>query len=214
VRAKEFGIRKTNGAGTKDVILHFFSESLLFWTICFLISLFIYYLSKEYIDNYLGFDTRLNASETIKVVSICFVGLILFNLLINALPVIVYSKNNVISLSNIGKSSSSKKGFSRNSILLVQFFISAVVILCTLIVHKQIKYTNTKYLGYDYKNVLVLDHGGIPDNKSKALIDEIKNNVNISSISVCSCYFGGQDPAMNAYFFETVADENFFMPAT
>jgi putative ABC transport system permease protein len=210
VRAKEFGIRKTNGAGTKDVILHFFSESLLFWTICFLISLFIYYLSKEYIDNYLGFDTRLNASETIKVVSICFVGLILFNLLINALPVIVYSKNNVISLSNIGKSSSSKKGFSRNSILLVQFFISAVVILCTLIVHKQIKYTNTKYLGYDYKNVLVLDHGGIPDNKSKALIDEIKNNVNISSISVCSCYFGGQDPAMNAYFFETVADENFF----
>ncbi len=210
VRAKEFGIRKTNGANTKDVILQFFSESLLFWTIGFLISLFIYYLSKDYIDTYLGFDIRLNTIETIKVVIICFVGLILFNLLINALPVIVYSKNNVISLSKIGKSSSSKKGYSRNSFLLIQFFISAVVILCTLIVHKQINYSNTKYLGYDYKSILVLDNGGIPSNTSKALIDKIKNNVNISSISTCDRYFGGEDPGMNAFFFETAAEENFF----
>ena len=210
VRAKEFGIRKTNGANSKDIILQFFSESLLFWTLGFLIALFIYSLSKDFIDNYLGFDIRLNTVETIKVVIDCFVGLILFNLLINALPVIVYSKNNVISLSQIGKSSSFKKGYSRNSLLLIQFFISAVVILCTFIVHKQIKYSDTKYLGYDYKNILVLDNGGIPSNSSKALIDKIKNNVSISSISTCDRYFGGEDPGMNAFFFETASEENFF----
>jgi putative ABC transport system permease protein len=210
VRAKEFGIRKTNGADTKDVIIQFFSESLLFWTIGFLISLFIYYLSKDYIDTYLGFDIRLNTIETIKVVIKCFVGLILFNLLINALPIIVYSKNNVISLSKIGKSSSSSKGYRRNVFLLIQFFISSVVILCTLIVHKQIKYSNTKYLGYDYKNILVLDNGGIPSNTSNALIDKIKNNVNIGSISTCDRYFGGEDPGMNAFYFETASDENYF----
>jgi putative ABC transport system permease protein len=210
VRAKEFGIRKTNGAGTKDVIMQFFSESLLFWTIGFLISLFIYYLSKDNIDNYLGFDIRLNTIETIKVVIICFVGLILFNLLINALPLIVYSRNNVISLSKIGKSSSSQKGHARNSFLLIQFFISSIVIICTLIVHKQIKYSNTKYLGYDYKNILVLNNGGVPFNTSKVLIDKIKSNVNIGSVSTCDRYFGGEDPGMNVFFFETAADENFF----
>jgi putative ABC transport system permease protein len=210
VRAKEFGIRKTNGADTKDVIIQFFSESLLFWTIGFLISLFIYYLSKDYIDTYLGFDIRLNTIETIKVVIKCFVGLILFNLLINALPIIVYSKNTVISLSKIGKSSSSLKGYRRNVFLLIQFFISSVVILCTLIVHKQIMYSNTKNLGYDYKNILVLDNGGIPSNTSNALIDKIKNNVNIGSISSCDRYFGGEDPGMNAFYFETASDENYF----
>ena len=210
VRAKEFGIRKTNGACTKDVIIQFFSESLLFWTIGFLISLFIYYMSKDYIETYLGFDIRLSTIETIKVVIKCFVGLILFNLLINALPIIAYSKNTVISLSKIGKSSSSSKGYIRNGFLLIQFFISSMVILCTLIVHKQIKYSNTKYLGYDYKNVLVLDNGGIPSNMSKELIDIIKNNVNISSISTCDRYFGGEDPGMNAFYFETTAEENYF----
>jgi putative ABC transport system permease protein len=45
---------------------------------------------------------------------------------------------------------------------------------------------------------------------SKELIDIIKNNVNISSISTCDRYFGGEDPGMNAFYFETTAEENYF----
>ena len=55
-----------------------------------------------------------------------------------------------------------------------------------------------------------MDNGGIPSNTTKALIDKIKNNVNISSISTCDRYFGGDDPGMNAFYFETAADENYF----
>ncbi len=150
-RMKEVGIRKVVGAGRNNLISQFLGESLLFAFMALLFSLLLVKLFlpvfSSLLEKELSFQVFNNIKTYSSLISISFfVGILAGSypafFLSSFLPVNII-KGRWISRKSLNKSS----GF-RNSLVVTQFVISTVLVICTIIVHNQLEYIRTKELGF------------------------------------------------------------------
>jgi putative ABC transport system permease protein len=207
-RLKEVGIRKTTGAGNSQIISYFLFESLLFWLAGFVLALLIYHLAGNSLVEYLGLEIAITNNEFLKIIILSFTGLLVFNLAINFFPIILFSKKKVLSLIK-GEKSLNKSFSINNGFVLFQFILSGLIIMCSLIVQKQINFMVNKDRGYDSENVIMFHLHDMNSETRKSFIEELKSYSAIKSVSTSGAYFG-TDPSMNSAFFETYEDENYF----
>jgi len=88
-------------------------------------------------------------------------------------------------------------------------YSAGLIILGSLIVQKQINFMVTKDRGYDSENIMMLTMWQMNPNTRKSFIEELESMSAVKSVSTSDVYFG-EDPSMNAAYFETMEDENFF----
>ncbi len=207
-RHKEIAVRKTNGAFQSQLIYQFIVETLLFWGLSLVFALILYYISSHFLLDYLGLELELSGGEVTRIVAFIIVCLLAFNLIINIGPVISLSKKSAISLLG-NEQGRRKKVLFNNAFVIIQFSISALIILSALLVNKQIDYMLTKDRGYNPENVVMLRIRDLGSNKRKVFVEELRNDPNIESVATSDEYFG-DDPSMNSCFFEVVEEENYF----
>ncbi len=207
-RFKEIGIRKTNGAHNKQIAFQFILESILFWIAGFAIAILIYKLGEASLLQYLGLEVNIADKGLVLLVSSIFIALLLFNLLTNILPIIIYSKKDALSL--IKKDTSGRRSFLiKDSFVVLQFVLSALIILSSIFVQKQISFMVNKDRGYDKENVIMLSMWSMAPETRKTFIEEIKTDASIQSVSTSDVYFG-DDPGMGGAFFGTQEDGKYF----
>lgn len=207
-RVKEIGIRKTNGAGSTQIALQFIYESILFWLVGFALALVIYKLGEESLLQYLGLEINIADNGLVLLIASIFLALLLFNLLTNILPIIVFSKKETLSL--IKKDTIERKRFMiKDSFVVLQFVLSALIILSSIFVQKQISFMVNKDRGYDKDNIIATVMWDMPPETRRTFIEEIKSHTAIQSVSTSDVYFG-TDPSMNDAFFENQEDGKYF----
>lgn len=207
-RNKEIAVRKTNGAHQNQLIYQFIIETLMFWLVSLAAALLLYFVAGRFLLTYLGLQLDLSGFEMIKITGILILGLLVINLLSNIWPVITAAKKGAVSLLGSEQSRKKKLTFS-NAFVIVQFSISALIILSAILVNKQIDFMVKKDRGYDPDNVLMVTLWDLDGNKRKAFVEELRNDPNINSVTTSDIYFG-EDPAMNSCFFDVVQEENYF----
>lgn len=157
-RAKEVGIRKVMGSVKKQLIKQFLIEALLYSFLATIIALvLVAFLLKPFNDvagKSLVFGSIFSTNTWLFVLGLClitgiFAGLYPAFYLTRFNPVEVLKgmklfKNNVGNL------------LLRDGLVVFQFTISTALIVCTIIVFQQLKYTQNKDLGLDKENVLVI----------------------------------------------------------
>jgi putative ABC transport system permease protein len=91
-----------------------------------------------------------------------------------------YSPGSVLS----GKfNSGSQRFWFRNSLVILQFMISIGLVVCTVIVYKQLNYIQHKNLGFEKENVIILNNGWDVGERKDVLKHEILKNPYV--ISAC-----------------------------
>ncbi len=207
-RLKEIGIRKTIGAYKGHIFSQFVYETIIFWLTGFVLALTIYVLAENTLEQYLGFNISLSNGRLIKIIWGVFVSLLIFNLVANFLPISFISNKKILSL--IKEERPSKKGLSGNSsFVFLQFVLSGLIILASVIVQKQINYMVHKDRGYDTENVMMLSMWSMNKQTRKSFIDDLKTYSAVKSVSTSDNYFG-DDPGMNDAYFETMDKTNYF----
>jgi putative ABC transport system permease protein len=207
-RFKEIGIRKTNGAHNRQIAFQFILESVLFWIIGFGLAMLIYILGEESLMQHLGLEINIAGKVLIMIGFSLFVALILFNLASNVVPILFYSKKETLAL--IKKEEPVKRRFlAKDSFVILQFVLSALIILSSIFVQKQINFMVNKDRGYDTNNVITLSMLSTAPETRNTFIEEIKTHSAIQSVSTSDVYFG-DDPSMNGAFFETQESDNYF----
>jgi putative ABC transport system permease protein len=109
------------------------------------------------------------------------------------------------------------KGF-RNGLVVFQFSVSIVLMICTAVVFQQLKYVSEKDLGFDKDNLVVLHHAEALKN-GETLVNTMQNIPGVVSASWCTSapptLFGGDtfsaENTSNVKFplNYTMADENY-----
>ena len=207
-RFKEIGIRKTIGAYNGQIAVQFVKESLIFWVVGFAMAVLLYFFAGNPLAQYLNFDISIAEYEFVKIVIFSFIVLLIFNLVTIVLPIIYISKKSVLNL--IKEKNPVGKQFSvKNSFVFLQFALSALIILGSVIVQKQISYMVSKDRGYDSDNVIMLTLWDLSHEKRKSFIEELKSYTAIKNIATSGNYFG-EDPGMSSAHFDNEEDENYF----
>ena len=179
-RAKEIGIRKTNGASAQSIRKQLLNESVVLAMLALPIALFLAWQGKPYAENL--FQTKLLIiSSNIAIYVVVYLALTLFIGLASGLYTSsILSKLNVISILKNSAQTGKRKSRVRFALIVVQLVIFCSFVSSTLIIRSQYKFALEKDPGYYNKDILFIDMGkSSPD--SKAFINNIKTYTNVIS---------------------------------
>lgn len=176
VRAKEVGVRKVLGSGRKQLILQFMSETGVQCLVSLMISIVIVYASLPYINKSfnvgLSFWQQDNTVSIILQISVCLAIVILLSGLYPSLFLSRFNPTKVLK----GDYSSGKKGKAfRNTLIVLQFMVSAFFIIAALIISRQMDYMENKDKGFSDSQVLRIE--ATQDTREKGF-DAMKNHLN------------------------------------
>ncbi len=154
-RAKEVGVRKVLGSDRNQLIIQFMSEAALQCLLSLVIAGLIVYQVIPYFKQSFNIQYDLwqnnNAFYLIGQMVLCLSVVTLFSGLYPSLFLSKFNTSKVLK----GDYSTGKKGVVfRNSLIVLQFMVSAFFIIATLVVNKQMHYMQTRDKGFSEAQVL------------------------------------------------------------
>jgi putative ABC transport system permease protein len=181
-RMKEVGIKKVLGAGRKQLIFQFLTESLIFSALAMILAVGITWLLLPAFNQLTGKEIDFNFSGSLLLT---LAGITLFTgLLSGSYPALYLSGFKPISILKGKLQTSVAEIFSRKGLVVFQFTLSAVLIISVLVVYRQIQYIQTTDPGYNKDNIVRFNSEGKVLSNEDAFVDEVKK---IPSV-INACY--------------------------
>jgi len=155
-RAKEIGLRKVNGAHRKNLIVQFYSESLLTTVISMAIAFLMVVLMLGPFNLISGKEFHIPDLLTPEFITgILFITLFT-GILAGTYPALVLSGFRPIKTLKGSFSMGSKGGNFRKITVITQFALSIMLITGTIVIYRQLHHLQGQKLGYDKENLLYL----------------------------------------------------------
>jgi putative ABC transport system permease protein len=181
-RAKEIGVRKVVGAARMVLASQFMVEAFLFTSIAVLFSVVLMTALLP------GFNLVVSKHITAPVTNVTFwFGLLLLTLITAAIsgsyPAFLLSSfKPIAALKSSFKVNVSSISF-RRVLVVVQFALSMIFIVGTIVIAKQVEYIQTKNLGYDKYNLLYVRLNGKLVSSFPAFKSEMLQLPGVASVS-------------------------------
>lgn len=166
-RSKEIGIRKVMGAMRWQLISQFWGEALIVSLLALAVGLGIAYLLLPYYKQVFYQAMSVDLLRSPVVLGYIAAGFLLVTLFAGGYPAWMVSAFKTIETVK-GKLPVGRTHRVRNTLMVVQFVLSSLLIICTMIVWQQLHYLRTKPLGFNKEQVISVPIGGAMDGE-KAL---------------------------------------------
>jgi putative ABC transport system permease protein len=176
-RSKEIGIRKVGGADKKRLRAQFLGESMVMALVSGILAAFLVLLILPFFNNLTSklFDGTILLQPAVLLF---IIGIsLLTGLLSGIYPSTYLASFNPVAILKGSGVSSSDRGWLRKGLVIVQFLISAVMVIGSLIIALQMRYIQHKDLGFDSENILLLTlNDTAVFNNVTAFTEEIKRH--------------------------------------
>ncbi|HET7001815.1 MAG TPA: ABC transporter permease, partial [Puia sp.] len=175
-RAKEIGIRKTIGSLRRQLFLQFMAESMLLVFFAFLVSLILVMVSMPFFNGLSGKDLHIFWNAPIFWIAsllFCF----LTGILAGLYPALYLSSFKPVNVLKGTFRFSPMAILQRKSLVVLQFIVSTILIISTLVVIKQLQFArDAKRIGYNPNNLITLFETPEIHNHFAAFRDEIEKS--------------------------------------
>jgi hypothetical protein len=159
-RAKEVGVRKTLGSSKKQLILQFFSESMILTVIAFVFSILAVYPLLPFFNTLVEKQMSLDLSQPHFWIG-ALVIIVITGVVAGSYPALYLSSFNPVNVLKGIFAAGKKAVLPRQVLVAGQFVISILLISATIIVYQQIQHIKKRDLGYNAENLIVIP--GSPD---------------------------------------------------
>lgn len=154
-RSREIGLRKVVGAGRSSLIQQFLGETIILTVIAFLISLVLIELAMPYFNQLAGKNLIVNLSD-LRIIAGAFLIILFTGLLSGLYPAFFLSSFKPTKTLKGTMKFGSGSTFLRKGLIVFQFFLSVTLIICTMVVFKQLKFIQNKKLGFNTDHVITI----------------------------------------------------------
>ncbi|MFZ5973454.1 MAG: ABC transporter permease [Bacteroidota bacterium] len=197
-RAKEVGVRKTMGSGKTQLMMQFLVESIVICLVATLIAIFIVEFSLPFFNNLANKQLVFNFSPPLLSGLLAFA--IVVGLLAGSYPAFALSTFNPVAVMKGAFSGKSKGAWLRNGLVVFQFWISIVLMVATLVVSDQMKFMQSKSLGFDKDQMLVVERVFALQNKAQTFVEELKRVPGVQSAASSFALLGREGDYFGAQF--------------
>lgn len=190
-RSKEVGLRKVMGALRNHLVWQFMGESILLAFISCLLSMGLLQLLMPFYNRLLGYTLTVSWN-TVPIYLFLAGVIIVVGFLAGSYPAFFLSAFKPVE-SLKGKLRLGKGGsLFRQALVVVQFSISVLLIIGTIIIMNQMSYVKNKQLGYDKEQTVVvpIDNGDIYTHML-TFKNELQSKGNVAAVSMMSGEPGG-----------------------
>lgn len=183
-RSKEIGIRKVLGALRWQLISQFWGEALIVSLLALVAGLGIAYLLLPYYKQVFYKAISVDMLSSPLVIAYVLGGFLLVTLFAGGYPAWMVSAFKTVETVK-GKLPVGRSHRVRNTLMVVQFVLSSLLIISTMIIWQQLNYLRTKPLGFNKQQVISLPIGPNMDpEKALALMrDRLAKESRIVSVT-------------------------------
>ena len=175
-RWREVGIRKAIGDTWPRLMVGFMLESYMFTAMAFLFSLALVILLMPWFGDFSGKQFDLRSLFYFQNSGILVLLWLVLGFLAGIYPAAVFSSVKPSNVVKAGTGIARSGGFSlffRRGLLVFQFMVSFLLIVCTVVIRGQMHFIETMDTGFNRKNVLVIPIKEDIRSKTKALKSEL-----------------------------------------
>ncbi|MRR19941.1 FtsX-like permease family protein, partial [bacterium] len=189
-RAREVGLRKVVGSRRGLLVLQFLSESSIFTVISLIISIVLLMILLPKFNLLAGktFDLSIIYSPVVLISLVAVI--VLVGLLGGSYPAFFLSRFSPVTVLKGEITQGSAGSLFRKILVIIQFTVSVIMIVCTLVVFRQLNYLKNMDQGFDQENVLSLDLNGPMVRQYPVLKQVLLENPNILYVTSTSSRVG------------------------
>jgi putative ABC transport system permease protein len=176
-RAREVGVRKVLGAGKKRLVAQFIGEAMFMAVLSTVVALVIIILALPAFNTLveknlsLALDNPLHISVLLSLTLVC-------GLIAGSYPSLYLSSFNPVFVLKGVKLKSGSAAFIRKGLVVLQFTVSIVLIIGTIIIYQQIQHVKSRQLGFDKNNLIEMNvQGDVAKNYSVIKQDLLNTGV-------------------------------------
>ncbi|MES2279441.1 MAG: ABC transporter permease [Bacteroidota bacterium] len=219
-RAKEIGLRKVAGAVRGQLILQFLSESVLISFLSLLLALVIVRLFLPVFNNLANRELTLDFLNIQLWLSLFGIAL-LTGIVSGSYPALFLSGFNPVKVLKGNVKSMGGNLLFRNTLVVIQFMVSIVLLVGTVVIYNQLKFIKDRNPGFEKANLLYIPMTGDIWGKQQAFKDELTRNPLTSDFAVTSdlptnlggwtfdVHWDGKDPQSQPSFPVMAVNEDF-----
>lgn len=156
-RAKEVGIRKVLGTEKRNLIWQFLFESILMVLISLIIAVAVAYLVLPFFNNVADKQLTIQSLFSPYILPLLVALPFVVGLMAGSYPAFFLSSFKPIEVLKGKMKGGSKSGSLRSILVVFQFATSIILIVGTIVVYQQLHFIQTKNLGYNKDQVLIID---------------------------------------------------------
>ena len=181
-RSKEIGIRKVVGGERRQLIMQFLGESFTLCFFAFLLAILIVQLVLPTFNQLASKALYLSYLFDIKLVAGYIALFFITGLLAGFYPALVLSNYNPVQ-TLYNRFTVRGKSYLQKGLVILQFALATLLVIATVTIYSQFNYLTNKPLGYDDKNVVLIQKWGIKLNEAELFKAELLKNPDIISVA-------------------------------
>jgi putative ABC transport system permease protein len=155
-RAKEIGVRKVLGSGRKRLIIQFITESIIVAAMATGVALVIMLLALPAFNNLVEKDLSIGLDNPAHLAGLGLITLIC-GLLAGSYPSLYLSSFDPVKVLKGLRIKSGNAAMIRKGLVVVQFTVSVVFIISTIVIYQQIQHVKNRDLGFNRDNLIEVD---------------------------------------------------------
>ncbi len=186
-RAKEIGIRKVAGAIKTQLIFQFLTEAFVITLASMLLAIVMMDLCFPFFNSITGKNFDLSLETLSEFVPALLLITLIIGLIAGSYPAFYLSKLKPVATLK-GQSVFTKNRFDlRTSLVVFQFTITIVLIVSTLVIGNQINFIQTKDIGFDKDQMMIIDiNSGTVRHQFQAMKNEFSKLAGVQHVAVSS----------------------------
>ena len=189
-RSKEVGVRKVLGSMRFQLFWQFIAETFLIATFALMLAFGMTELALPYVNDLFKSEMAINILSNPKLVAFLLLLMVTVVFLSGSYPGLVLSKFKPVAALKGKLSQKNIGGFSLRRVLVVaQFAISQMLIVGTIVIASQVRFSKTSDLGFNKDAIVMLPvplNGSLGKMRMQTLRNRLEQIGGIGNISFCS----------------------------
>jgi putative ABC transport system permease protein len=191
-RAKEVGIRKTLGSTRSSLVGQFISESILMSVVAVVVAVGIVELLLPLFNGIANKTMSLNLFSNPLSIPVLLCLAVVVGIIAGSYPAFYLSSFYPIDVLKSDVRKGGRKSLLRSALVIFQFAISIALFVGTFIIFAQLRYLQTKDLGFDKQETVVVSKTNDLSNQLQSFEDELRTNRGIVNLTNSNAIPGNQ----------------------
>ena len=180
-RSKEVGVRKVLGAGKGGLVRQFLGEALVMAVLAAFGAVFLLLLALPAFNVLVGKELTVRLDDPVHIGGLALLTLVC-GLVAGSYPSLYLSAFNPIAVLKGIRVKTGGAAFIRKGLVVLQFTVSIVLIIATIVIYQQIQHVKERNLGFDRDNLVQLPvMGNMPAHFAAIRQDLIKTGAVVNA---------------------------------
>jgi predicted permease len=182
-RAKEVGVRKVLGAGKKRLIFQFIGETLFMSVLAAITAVMMILLALPLFNTLVQKNLSLQLSNPLSISALLIITIVC-GLIAGSYPSLYLSSFNPVYVLKSMKLKEGSAAFIRKGLVILQFAVSIILIIATIIIYQQIQHVKNRSLGFNKNNLIQIPVQGDMQKHFDIIKQDLVNTGLVQNVSL------------------------------